>query len=360
MTFALTVLISVLLDHFVGEVSRWHPLVGFGLLARRIETFFYLRSNIYVKQERSLCSSDQEAPTSSLLDCKHPSKCSQDPGEPSCCHTGIEQPAGPTTSQQSVLWSRLSGALATIVAIAPWTFLAATVQSSPPLAAPLGAILLYLALGATSLRQHAQAVSAALADDNIEQARQRVSQIVSRDTTNLTAKEIVKATIESVLENGNDAVFAPVFWFIVLGAPGVVLYRLSNTLDAMWGYKNERYLHFGWAAARLDDLLNWIPARLTALTYMLLGKVATAWNCWMTQGHLWYSPNAGPVMSAGAGALEVELGGPAIYHGKIKDRPVLGKGRSPEPGDIDSAVKLVSNGLWLWTFILLMAGILHA
>jgi adenosylcobinamide-phosphate synthase len=138
------------------------------------------------------------------------------------------------------------------------------------------------------------------------------------------------------------------FWFIIAGAPGVVLYRLTNTLDAMWGYKTERYFHFGWAAARLDDLLNYIPARLTALTYALLGHFETATHCWRTQGHLWKSPNGGPVMSAGAGALNIKIGGAATYHGELKEQTPLGKGRPAETGDIPRAVKLVKNGTWLW------------
>ena len=148
--------------------------------------------------------------------------------------------------------------------------------------------------------------------------------IVSRQTDKMTTNDVRKATIESVLENGADAIFAPLFWFIIAGPTGAILYRLTNTLDAMWGYKNTQYFYFGWATARFDDFLNWVPARLTALSYALLGKSLDAFKCWKNQAHLLDSPNAGPVMTAGAGALDIRLGGPAWYHGQLKDKISFG------------------------------------
>jgi adenosylcobinamide-phosphate synthase len=155
-----------------------------------------------------------------------------------------------------------------------------------------------------------------------------------------------------VLENGNDAIFAAIFWFVVLGAPGVVMYRLVNTLDAMWGYKNARYHHFGRAAARLDDVLNYLPARLTALSYAAAGKFCMAIESWRRQAAASESPTAGPVMAAGAGALSLRLGGPAIYHGQWCERPALGYGVKPCAEDIGRAIALVQRAIFIWVVVL--------
>ncbi|MNF35034.1 cobalamin biosynthesis protein [compost metagenome] len=154
--------------------------------------------------------------------------------------------------------------------------------------------------------------------------------------------------------------FAALFWFAVAGAPGVVLYRLSNTLDAMWGYRTPRFERFGWAAARIDDVLNYLPARLTALTYALLGQSRRALGCWRRQAPQWDSPNAGPVMAAGAGALGVELGGAAIYHGEVHQRPTLGEGAPADAESIAGALSLLRRGVLLWLVLILLGGGLHA
>jgi len=280
--------LGVVLDGLLGEPRRWHPLVGFGRLAQRVELMLYRPS-------------------------------------------------------------RLRGAIAVALLVGGFaltTFLVHRSLSSWGWL--LESALLYLAIGATSLGQHAAAVRRALDIGDLDAARQNVGRMVSRDTANLDETAVARAAVESVLENGCDAVFGALFWFFVAGAPGVVAYRLANTLDAMWGYKNPRYLHFGWAAARLDDLFNWIPARLTALTYLLLGKSGAAWRCWQSQAPTWESPNAGPVMAAGAGALTVRLGGPAVYHGRLESRPPLGEGQEPVAADIARATTLVRRGVALW------------
>jgi adenosylcobinamide-phosphate synthase len=302
---ALVTLAAVLLDALLGEPARWHPLVGFGRWAQ----YFERRLN--------------------------------------------------ADTTRSPLAQRLLGALAVTAAVGPWVLLVAVAGALPALHYWVAVAALYFALGHQSLRQHAQRVHKALEAGNLDEARVQVSYMVSRDTAKMDARAVAAATVESVLENGNDAVFGALFWFVVAGAPGVLLFRLSNTLDAMWGYRTSRYLYFGWAAARFDDVLNFVPARLTALTYALIGSTRSALHCWRVQAPQWDSPNAGPVMAAGAGALGVGLGGGAYYHGEWEERPPLGLGAPPDAGSIRAALRLVRSGVALW-LLLVMAGELIA
>ncbi len=288
----LMMLAAVLLDRWLGEPRRLHPLVGFGRLACGVEQALY----------------------------------------------------GAAASRMSYL----RGLAAASALLLPFVALAAWLQSLETIGILCSVLLLYLAIAPRSLCEHAERVSAAWANNDLPAARAAVGMMVSRDTTQLNEEGVARATVESVLENGNDAIFSALFWFAVAGAPGVLLYRLSNTLDAMWGYRNARYNEFGWAAARLDDALNFIPARLTALSYALLGHTRCALQCWRVQAASWDSPNAGPVMAAGAGALQVRLGGVAIYQGVISERPLLGCGAAVACGDIPRAVRLVQRTLYLW------------
>ena len=229
---------------------------------------------------------------------------------------------------------------------------------SLPLSVIWSAAVLYLALGWSSLIQHAQAVLTPLAVGDIDAAREAASRLVSRDSAELDESGIARGAIESVLENGADAIFATLFWFALLGAPGVVLYRLANTLDAMWGYKNERYIDFGWFAARFDDALNLLPAQLTALSYGLLGDRGQAFDCWRRQGARWKSVNAGSVMAAGAGAINVSVGGDAVYHGALQQRPVLGPdlddATRPSADGIARSCALVNRSLALWGIVIIL------
>ena len=253
--------------------------------------------------------------------------------------------------------SRGAGVVALTIACAPFVIVGHFLDG-----VPATVLILYLAIGARSLFEHAARVAEPLARGDLEASREAVGRIVSRHTDELDAAGVSRAAVESVLENGNDAIFGAIFWFVVLGVPGALLYRLVNTLDACWGYRNARYLRFGWAAARLDDLLNYFPARLTALSYAVAGRASLALASWRHQGRLWESPNAGPVMAAGAGALTLRLGGPAVYHGQWRQRPWLGAGREPEAGDIDRAVALVRRALLMWLVVLVLIDgvLLHA
>lgn len=312
-TSTITVIVAaLLLDHWLGEPQRYHPLVGFGWLAARLEKELNLSEFKILKGEFKTLKGE---------------------------------------------FKTLSGAVAVAILTLPLVSLAcwviAELNSSAVIEYKLAAWLiqvlaLYWAIGNRSLRDHVLAVKQALLHQNLDEARSKFGYIVSRDTAQSDRNQIVNGTIETTLENGNDAVFAPIFWFCIVGAPGVIAYRLINTLDAMWGYKNERYIAFGKVAARADDVLNFVPARLVAITYALLGNAHQGFRCWSTQAKLLDSPNAGPVMTSGAGSLDLLLGGPAHYHGSLVDKPTFGGQNTASSTDIDKALALIHGGLIFW------------
>ncbi|WP_100635020.1 adenosylcobinamide-phosphate synthase CbiB [Pseudomonas qingdaonensis] len=302
MSVALLSVAGVALDALLGEPRRAHPLVAFGRYAGRLEQRFNAGGRGW----------------------------------------------------------RSHGVTAWFLAVVPLTLLVTVLSWLPYIGWLVEILALYCALGLRSLGEHVRPVAEALRGGDLDEARRRVGYLVSRETGELDDTAVARAATESVLENGSDAVFAALFWFVVAGAPGVVLYRLSNTLDAMWGYRNERFERFGWAAARIDDLLNYIPARLVALTYAVLGRTRLALSCWRRQAPLWDSPNAGPVMAAGAGALGVELGGAAVYHGELHQRPQLGEGSPADADAIERGWQLVCKGVWLWLLLLCVGAQFYA
>jgi adenosylcobinamide-phosphate synthase len=175
----------------------------------------------------------------------------------------------------------------------------------------------------------------ALRDGDVPAARRRLSHLCGRDPSTLDEAELARATVESVAENTSDAVVAPLFWGAVAGLPGLLGYRAANTLDAMVGHRSPRYARFGTPAARLDDLLNLAPSRLTGLLTVAVaptarGDRARAWHVWRRDRHDHPSPNAGQCESAMAGALGVRLGGRNVYAGRSEVRPFLGDGPRPE------------------------------
>ena len=295
---ALCLITALWLDQRLGEPRRWHPLVGFGHLVRWVEGRL---------------------------------------------HNG----------NASARAQIARGALGWLVLVIPPLLITCWLDAR---LASWGQVLfatlvLYFSIALRSLGEHARAVAQPLLTGDLQSARRQVAMIVSRDTAELDETGVARAAAESVLENGSDAVIAPLFWFLVAGAPGVVVHRLANTLDACWGYRNERYLYFGRFAARADDVLNWLPARLCALLYSIAGHWHSGVRCWRRQGHLTSSPNAGVVMAAGAGALTIRLGGGASYGGQPEQRPILGCGDparvTGDRDDIARAVSLLTGATWL-------------
>jgi adenosylcobinamide-phosphate synthase len=292
---------GVAVDRWLGEPRAAHPLVAFGKLAMRIEATL-------------------------------------------------------NTGRRGRLLGMLAWGLAVLPPVLVATWLVAVLPFA--LACAVHVLLLWFALGARSLNDHIAPIARALAQRNLAEARTLTARIVSRETSTADEAALSRAAVESALENGNDAIFGALFWFAVAGGPGALAFRLANTLDAMWGYRTPRYLRFGWAAARIDDGLNWFPARLTAVSYALLGDTRTAWRCWREQAPRWDSPNAGPVMASGAGSLNVLLGGAAMYHGAIEQRPTLGAGQPANAGHIVAALQLVNRTVTLWLAVLIVLALL--
>jgi len=207
----------------------------------------------------------------------------------------------------------------------------------------LTAAATWTVLGGRSLEREALAVHAHLAAGDLPAARQRLTRLVGRDTAELDESEVSRAVVESVAENTSDAVVAPLVWGAVAGVPGLLGYRAANTLDAMVGHHNARYERFGWASARLDDLLNLPGSRLTGLLVLASapGRAGEAWRTWRRDAAAHPSPNAGVAEASFAGSLGIRLGGVNRYYGtRVEHRAVMGHGRPAATADVARSVEL--------------------
>jgi adenosylcobinamide-phosphate synthase len=307
-------MIAYLLDYWLGEIKRFHPLVGFGWITSKIENAF----NVHYRSANS---------------------------------TNIWLP-------------KLLGILSWLVLCAPLPIVYYYFYQNNILFWCLDIIVLYFAIGLKSLKLHALQILKPLEEKNLTSARYFCGYLVSRKTVDLSEQEISRATVESVLENGHDAAVASFFWFIIGGAPLVILHRLANTLDAMWGYKNHRFIHFGWCSARMDDILGWPSSKVTALLYAFpsnfsLSKTKYALRNGYQQSQHYKSLNGGWVMSTGASVLNFKLGGSAIYHGKEMTSVTLGCGNSVVSNDIFRSISLVNRAIITLIVICFFFEIIH-
>ncbi len=253
------------------------------------------------------------------------------------------------------IWKRGAGII-TVVIVVSFTYLIAffLVKAFYSINSLLGEIvsilIAYTTISVNDLAKEAKGVFTALKEDNIIDARKRLSSIVGRDTKDLDENGVIRAAVESVAENTSDGIIAPLF-YLVIGGPALALaYKAVNTLDSMIGYKNERYKDFGWASARLDDLANYIPARITgiliaiasAIIFYSLFTIHYSLKMMLRDGKNHSSPNSGVPEAAMAGSLGVQLGGPSYYFGELKVKPTIGEPkRQLMTEDIKSSVRIM-------------------
>ena len=272
-------------DLAAGDPRHWHPVAGFGAAAASVERVVYAPS-----RARGACVAAGLVAVAGL------------------CAEGLARAVGRGPALVAVTWA---------------------------------------ALGGRSLRREALAIARMLDAGDLEGARARLPSLCGRDPQQLDQVGIARAVVESLAENTSDAVVGALLWGAVAGPAGVAAYRAANTLDAMFGHRSERYVDFGWAAAKLDDAINWPAARCSAaLTCVVApvvgGSAAETAGVVRRDGAAHPSPNAGRAEAAFAGALGVQLGGPLAYSGRVEDRPRLGSGRVPAVADIGRAARLSS------------------
>ncbi|MEO6501293.1 MAG: cobalamin biosynthesis protein [Jatrophihabitantaceae bacterium] len=280
--------LGVLADELLGDPRRGHPVAGFGAVAATLERVLYRDS----------------------------------------------RPAGVTYALACVLPVTAAAALAERRTV-----------KHPAIRALAVAAATWTVIGGRSLRRIGAELAMALDRDDLGAGRSLIPSLCGRDPRQLDSAGLARATVESIAENTSDSVTAPLFWGAVAGLPGLLGYRAVNTLDAMVGHRSLRYARFGTAAARLDDLANLIPARLTAALMVALarqvgGSPAESYRAWRSDGAAHPSPNAGQCEAAAAGALGVTLGGLTSYPSHTEHRPILGAGRAPQPSDIARAARL--------------------
>ncbi|MGH2699211.1 MAG: cobalamin biosynthesis protein [Actinomycetota bacterium] len=252
---------------------------------------------------------------------------------------------------ESVMWrpSRTVGTAYVVALVVPFALGVALVDAAVRrhrlARLGLSTVVAWTVLGGRSLSGEARRIADAVARGDLSEARRIAPALVGRDPSQLDGPELCRAAVESVAENTADAVVAPLLWGAIAGPPGAIAYRAANTLDAMVGHHNHRYERFGWAAARLDDLLTWPAARLAAalsvpMAPLVGGNGRRAWESFRRDGNNHPSPNAGQLEAAFAGALGVTLGGTNRYGNRVEDRPLIGAGPRPGVDEVLSAARL--------------------
>ncbi len=298
-------LLGVALDALLGDPPRWHPVAGFGRAAGTLERHMWADSRARGVAFTALCVGSavmMGAGTGAVTE---------------------RAARGRTARNGAAQTGTARGRIARtgMTAIATWAV-----------------------LGGRSLTAEGLALHELLDRGDLAGARKQVTHLVGRDPSGLDAAEIARAGVESVAENSSDAVVAPLLWGAVAGVPGLIGYRAVNTLDAMVGHRSPRYENFGWGSARLDDVANYLPARVcAALVALVSGRPQPVWRMTSRYARQHPSPNSGWCEAAYAAALGVRLGGTNVYAGRTEVRPHLGAGRAPTAADLPRAARLTNN-----------------
>ena len=256
-------------------------------------------------------------------------------------------------------WRVLKGALLavmliSVVVFATWTMIVVADKVNIYLGMAMRAILVFYCLAGTTLIREVRQVFYAI-DSSLDEGRQQVARIVGRDTSELTDEEVRKAALETLAENLNDGVIAPLFWFAIGGVPAMMGYKMVNTLDSMIAYHSPRYLKFGKVAARIDDIANYIPARLTAMLMLIAARRPNLVSFVMKYGPCHASPNSGWPEAALAGILGCRFGGPHKYFGETFDKPYIGNQDKPlTREDMEKAVRINRTAETLGVIIIIL------
>ncbi|MDO6427568.1 CobD/CbiB family cobalamin biosynthesis protein [Thalassotalea sp. 1_MG-2023] len=308
---SLTLLLALLLDTLFGEAKRFHYLVGFGYISQAVEA----RLNPHYAAKDNI-------------------------------EQGLNRGG----------YAVCLGIIAWLILVLPLPIIYFFWLNDVVWYLHIGvdAFILYLAIGGRSLKEHAIQVYRPLIKGDLQNARKFTGYLVSRETATLSAHEMSRATVESVLENGHDSVIASLTYYIIGGIPLVIIHRLANTLDAMWGYKTARYFSFGYASARLDDVLGFISGKVCTVLYAVQGQPCLALKNAYQQGNLYKSHNGGWVMSAGATVLNRTLGGTARYHGHSAFSPAMGAGKPVNVDDIPSSIIIVKRASMCFFLVVLV------
>ena len=260
--------------------------------------------------------------------------------------------------------SRLHGVAAVLLALVPVIAALLLVryvlaQIGSPLRFAFDVVVLYACIDVHRQAERARAVADALEGGDVREADAGLKALGGKGGLELGEAGIAHTAVETVLKQGNSLIVAPLFWFILLGPAGAVLLRLASMLDGLWGHRDERFAAFGWAAARLDDVLQWVPARITALSYAIMGSFEEALQCWRQRVGAWSDINSGPLLASGFGAMHMQTCEAAVSEASDYEETVAGFSVTPDASHVRGVVALVWRVLLFWLAVGALMTIAH-